>query len=143
MENGIEENLDIDDVVLMEVEKKMEQDEAEINAAIGNIAKRRREAKKAKEDEETKKENDEKMTDQDEDGIKTPEIKEEELLYKTKSQLDRSPSKLLGVRRLSSSMKSPLIVRSNSLTTLLANNNNLTGSSDQIKELLDRNENLN
>ncbi len=76
--------------------------------------------------------------------MKTPEIKEEELLYKTKSQLERSPSKLLGVRRLSSSFKSPLIVRSNSLTTLLANNNNnLTTSSDEIKELLSKNENLN
>jgi SNF2 family DNA or RNA helicase len=145
-------NINLDDVVPTEVEEKIAQDEMEISATISNFAKNKREAKKAKEEKEkAEEETDIEYSDRvalqdediDQDGVKTPEIKEDELLYKTKSQLERTPSKLLGVRRLSSSFKSPLIVRSNSLTTLLANNNNLTTSSDEIKELLSKNENLN
>ena len=144
-----ENNQNVDGVVPMEVEKQMEQDEAEISEAISNIAKKKREAKKSIGSEEKKSEEKHHNLDNeddiinDEDGLKTPEIKEEDLLYKTKSAVEQSPSKFLGVRRLSSSLKSPLIVRSNSLTTLLANNNNSTTSSEEIKQLLAKNENLN
>lgn len=132
----------LDDAVPKDVEEKIAQDEMDINEAISSIAKKKRATKK---EEKAKEEIEAQLEAQDEDGVKTPEIKEEELLYKGKSQveLERTPSKLLGVRRLSSSFKSPLIVRSNSLTTLLANNNNLTTSSDDIKQLLSKNENLN